>query len=419
MPAPQEEPEAPPTETPTPAPPEENQIVTLVEEEEEEPSQSTVTLLEGDEEEEEELEVPVERQRSEGRQQESLAYCRELSNVSCAASLHEYLHRWCSATLALQRQRSNRQRRWEPRRDAPDPPEPLPLVPTPAQEPPLDTERPLEAERPAPQGERIAPTDVAQAPSRHTEAEVERTAEPLELEPSQTASLPPESFSSVTPTEEIPRLSVLELLDQEVPHPNGVPETQAEAKRRPPASSSASTSSSSSPSLSSSTVSTTLEPAIPETDAPKQDPPVLTVKEPPVQPLPTATRPAEIPPPTELPAPPEAEGARTPPEEPARTAPAPEHPEAPVLPPEPKPEETVEDLLLTVHSASAQLHRTATDFYAELQNSTDLSYGNGNGNQVHGSNQKESVFMRLNNRIKALEMNMSLSSRYLEELSQR
>ncbi|XP_077188407.1 SUN domain-containing ossification factor isoform X2 [Paroedura picta] len=61
--------------------------------------------------------------------------------------------------------------------------------------------------------------------------------------------------------------------------------------------------------------------------------------------------------------------------------------------------------------------RTATDFYAELQNSTDLSYAN--GNLVHGSNQKESVFMRLNNRIKALEVNMSLSSRYLEELSQR
>ncbi|MGH0173700.1 UNVERIFIED_CONTAM: hypothetical protein FKN15_076497 [Acipenser sinensis] len=64
-----------------------------------------------------------------------------------------------------------------------------------------------------------------------------------------------------------------------------------------------------------------------------------------------------------------------------------------------------------------KLQRTATDFYAELQNPTDLGYTN--GNQVHGSNQKESVFMRLNNRIKALEMNMSLSSRYLEELSQR
>ncbi|ELK27779.1 Protein osteopotentia like protein [Myotis davidii] len=74
-------------------------------------------------------------------------------------------------------------------------------------------------------------------------------------------------------------------------------------------------------------------------------------------------------------------------------------------------EQSPEDALLR------GLQRTATDFYAELQNSTDLGYAN--GNLVHGSNQKESVFMRLNNRIKALEVNMSLSGRYLEELSQR
>ncbi|XP_038045817.1 SUN domain-containing ossification factor-like isoform X2 [Patiria miniata] len=43
-----------------------------------------------------------------------------------------------------------------------------------------------------------------------------------------------------------------------------------------------------------------------------------------------------------------------------------------------------------------------------------------NGSSGLGSvAQKESVFMRLNNRIKSLELNMSLSSRYLEELSQR
>uniref|UniRef100_A0A672NMT9 SUN domain-containing ossification factor-like n=1 Tax=Sinocyclocheilus grahami TaxID=75366 RepID=A0A672NMT9_SINGR len=49
--------------------------------------------------------------------------------------------------------------------------------------------------------------------------------------------------------------------------------------------------------------------------------------------------------------------------------------------------------------------------YTEMQNSSDV--------HAHGSNQKESVFMRLNNRIKVLEMNMSLSGRYLEQLSQR
>ncbi|XP_059420203.1 SUN domain-containing ossification factor-like isoform X4 [Carassius carassius] len=49
--------------------------------------------------------------------------------------------------------------------------------------------------------------------------------------------------------------------------------------------------------------------------------------------------------------------------------------------------------------------------YMEAQNSSDAA--------AHGSSQKESVFMRLNNRIKVLEMNMSLSGRYLEQLSQR
>ncbi|XP_071802728.1 SUN domain-containing ossification factor-like isoform X1 [Asterias amurensis] len=47
------------------------------------------------------------------------------------------------------------------------------------------------------------------------------------------------------------------------------------------------------------------------------------------------------------------------------------------------------------------------------------SGGTGAGIGSMGATQKESVFMRLNNRIKSLEFNMSLSSRYLEELSQR
>ncbi|KFQ69291.1 SUN domain-containing ossification factor, partial [Phaethon lepturus] len=79
-------------------------------------------------------------------------------------------------------------------------------------------------------------------------------------------------------------------------------------------------------------------------------------------------------------------------------------------------DQATEEALMAI-PVSGGPQRTATDFYAELQNSTDLGYAN--GNLVHGSNQKESVFMRLNNRIKALEVNMSLSSRYLEELSQR
>ncbi|XP_071821908.1 SUN domain-containing ossification factor-like isoform X2 [Apostichopus japonicus] len=54
------------------------------------------------------------------------------------------------------------------------------------------------------------------------------------------------------------------------------------------------------------------------------------------------------------------------------------------------------------------------------QKATEPSHGNGGGAHVGISNygaQKDSVFMRLNNRIKSLELNLSLSSKYLEELS--
>ncbi|KAJ8012259.1 hypothetical protein DPEC_G00066820 [Dallia pectoralis] len=65
-------------------------------------------------------------------------------------------------------------------------------------------------------------------------------------------------------------------------------------------------------------------------------------------------------------------------------------------------------------SSSPQPSASPTEFYAEHPNRTEQE------TPMHGStSQKESVFMRLNNRIKALEMNMSLSGRYLEQLSQR
>lgn len=87
---------------------------------------------------------------------------------------------------------------------------------------------------------------------------------------------------------------------------------------------------------------------------------------------------------------------------------------------EPKLEELVEETFLGGHSGNIQSETygngqsgqpSSSDFYAETPGSNEAP--------IHGSNQKESVFMRLNNRIKALEVNMSLSSRYLEQLSQR
>ncbi|XP_047674793.1 SUN domain-containing ossification factor-like isoform X2 [Tachysurus fulvidraco] len=82
-----------------------------------------------------------------------------------------------------------------------------------------------------------------------------------------------------------------------------------------------------------------------------------------------------------------------------------------------KREELVEEVSLGDQSGNIQTGQysngqpSSNDFYAEIPSSTEAP--------MHGSNQKESVFMRLNNRIKALEVNMSLSGRYLEQLSQR
>ncbi|XP_048018962.1 SUN domain-containing ossification factor-like isoform X3 [Megalobrama amblycephala] len=82
------------------------------------------------------------------------------------------------------------------------------------------------------------------------------------------------------------------------------------------------------------------------------------------------------------------------------------HPsDGPVESAEAKSKELVDD------KGSANMEQPSSEIYGETLNSSEAP--------AHGSSQKESVFMRLNNRIKALEMNMSLSGRYLEQLSQR
>lgn len=82
------------------------------------------------------------------------------------------------------------------------------------------------------------------------------------------------------------------------------------------------------------------------------------------------------------------------------------HPsDGPVESAEAKSKELVDD------EGSANMEQPSSEIYGETLNSSEAP--------AHGSSQKESVFMRLNNRIKALEMNMSLSGRYLEQLSQR
>ncbi|CAJ1060101.1 LOW QUALITY PROTEIN: SUN domain-containing ossification factor [Xyrichtys novacula] len=403
-------------------PQEDRQIVTLVEEEEEEeeePRQSTVTLMEEELEEEEEEEKREEdsRRTADRNVWESRTYCPFSSfSLSCMATLPELLHRWCSARLAKERLRSLKRKQLSVHTQTHTPsvthipPPILAPVPTPPKEAPPPAEAAPEPEVPVQDQNEEVDTHT---PDTHTPELV------ILLEPSRTSSLPSQSFSDShgltwpTPTQEEKLLPPIKdaALDP-VPTPplqDSIPETRAANNVAP--------------------TSTVIAPPQPApTDIPV---PVLVVvppvKEQPVQPLPTVTRPEDlIPPPTELPAPPPQTDHPT---ESVKTEGGDPQTHGEQVDPlsqtgdTPRVEDPVEEDLL---SSNGNIHRTATDFYAELQNGGDYNGGGLNGNgvllngaAVHGSSQKESVFMRLNNRIKALEMNMSLSSRYLEELSQR
>ncbi|CAL1592911.1 unnamed protein product [Knipowitschia caucasica] len=405
--------EATQSSTPPLAPPEpteERQIVTLVEEEEEEeeeePQRSTVTLMEEETEEEEEARKEQGRKEADRNQWESQAYCPFSSftslSLSCMATLPELLHRWCSARMAKERLRSVR------RRNHAQTPSSSSLGNTPAIAP-----------SPSPSQEILPVTDIIPEPeiqeSRGANdglaAETNGTLTSdlnLLLEPSQTSSIPPHSFSDShgqnsrpTPTNEDKLLppvkdSAMDSLPTAPLQAASIPETQQQASRATPT-----------PVLNSTPLSVS--------SAPPLSAFVPSVKEQPVQPLPTASHPEDmIAPPTELPAPaltadPDADTTDQ------SSQSQGEHPDSMHLEGH-HGEQAAEDELL-----SGNGHRTATDFYAELQNGGDYNGGtvSGTGGAVHGTSQKESVFMRLNNRIKALEMNMSLSSRYLEELSQR
>lgn len=372
---------------------EENRIVILIEDEEEELTPPTVTLLEEEEREEEE-----ERHEEEAWEKENIFYCGHLNTLSCLASLHEHLRLYCSAALALQRLRRERNaqtsKHTQTHSTGPDP--------TSTQASASTSEKISKTEWPAqaPHDEKIAPTDTIPAPAHIPEPIVELSPDVILLEPSRTSPISTHSFSDTSLSGTIPTKDVSEtppltgdLQDSKPQYLDQIPESTSSSSLSP-SSFSMLTPTSEFLSLITDKVGVTVP-----------------TKE---QPLPTPTRPVEIPPPTELLTPgPEAV-------EPNRFAAfedlqhKTETVEVPPLTPQ---EEEVEDILLSVPVSQSGAQRTATDFYAEPQNLSELSHGN--GNQVHGSNQKESVFMRLNNRIKALEMNMSLSSRYLEELSQR
>ncbi|KAF5900461.1 SUN domain-containing ossification factor isoform X1, partial [Clarias magur] len=353
--------------------PEESRIVILIEDEEEEQTTPTVTLLEEERDEG--------RRHEEARLRESDFYCSQLSTLSCIASLHEHLHLCCSAALALQRLRRERHvPANEGARSSTQLPDPSPTQTASSPSEKSTDLEPTQSKDPAPTDTPPVPLDPITDP-------------PILLEPSYTSSLPHHSFSEAslskaTPTEGIPdSLPTDEPKDSKPRYMERIPETQTLSF----------IGTSLTPTVTSTTASiatTTASVLIPETT----EPPAPT-KEQPVHSIPTHVQPSEISPSTELPV---------------------SVPELSAGIDDVQPDiahlTSQEEIIEEVQST---LQRTATDFYAELQNSSEPNYANGNGNHVHGSNQKESVFMRLNNRIKALEMNMSLSSRYLEELSQR
>ncbi|KAF3691154.1 SUN domain-containing ossification factor [Channa argus] len=426
---------------------EDRQIVTLVEEEDdEEPRQSTVTLLEEEGEEEEGKTEQEIRREPNTNQLESETYCLFSAfsslSLSCMATLPELLHGWCSAQLAKERLRSLRQRQLSSQtRTHPDAntfvqtntPQQISVpVPTPVQEPLPLTETTSEPEVPAigqSEGEPLGELPSTQTHLTH-DPEAHTSELNILLEPSRTSTIPPHSFSDIpssvnrlTPTQEEKLLPPFKdvALDPILTPPLEtilIPETQQANSASPPL-----------------TVSSSPQPLSSETDDLFVIPPV---REKLVQPLPTASRPEDlIPPPTELPTAVLAMGTHTDTVKSGTDSGDPQRHIGHISQPHVEQGDTVtqtgepqrtgdtvdEDLLSS--NGNANIHRTANDFYAELQNGGDYNGGAVNGNSlsnggaVHGSSQKESVFMRLNNRIKALEMNMSLSSRYLEELSQR
>ncbi|NXQ31452.1 SUCO factor, partial [Alaudala cheleensis] len=365
----------------------ESPIVQLVQEYEEDTSQSTVTLLSGDEQEEEAaawFELETEK------------YCCDMAAVCCISTFSEYLLKWCSVAAAMHRQHSKAAGEERPPYPV-DVQQPQPALPEPAQtaaEEPLPEQLDSKAEKP--------PGSVTTVDFSAVHEEISNeTTESIELEPSH-----PQTVSQSL---------LLEVTAEVKPSPT------TDMVLEPPKEDSGQVAPRATPQVDVPELSTDMEKAESSVEEESPETGVATeVKE--MSTRETVATPV-IAKPTETAVQPEStvdtvasdavEGKESTPEVQKPAVPPVESP----APAETKEDEQAAEEALMAIPVSGGPQRTATDFYAELQNSTELGYAN--GNLVHGSNQKESVFMRLNNRIKALEVNMSLSSRYLEELSQR
>ncbi|XP_074078135.1 SUN domain-containing ossification factor isoform X1 [Macrotis lagotis] len=374
--------------------PKEGPIVQLVQEEEEELSPSTVTLLGNDEQEEE---SPT------WSEPESQTYCSELATACCISSFSEYLLKWCSIKVALSRQRS----RMTGIRETQSPVRAQPSLPL--------TTKSVEASGSPPQREELdgkIEREVETAVMDNVSSVVHEdlmnhTKDALELEPSQPPAVSQSVLLDVTPEIKSPsKVEIPEPIKHEVGQTvsqlfpqESIVEVYTETERK-----------------SEGSVAVEKHSVIHETNTMGEVKDSSTRDD--VNSVQMILKPSEsilLPEHTASVADSEDEEAKVATSDPHKLIPPPLVESSPASDMRDE-EQAAEEVLLAI-PVHGGLQRTAPDFYAELQNSTDLGYAN--GNLVHGSNQKESVFMRLNNRIKALEVNMSLSGRYLEELSQR
>ncbi|NWW48002.1 SUCO factor, partial [Pedionomus torquatus] len=369
----------------------ESPIVQLVQEYEEDTSQSTVTLLPSDEDQEEEVAAWFEL--------ETEKYCYDMATACCISTFSEYLFKWCSVAVAMHRQRSKTE--GKQRQHSADVQQPQAVL-IESIHTSIDEPLPQQLDH---KDERLSVSAVVVDFSSVVHEEISNeTVDVIELEPSHPQTVSQSLLLEVTsevkplPTTNMALQPAKEDADQIAPRVTpqlDIAEISAETEKAV-----SSVAEENHVSSETSVATEVKEMSTRETVAtPVISKPSETVLQP-EHSVGTLVSDAE-------------EGKESTPEV-----------QKPVLPPiessvsaETKEDDQATEEALMAIPVSGGPQRTATDFYAELQNSTDLGYAN--GNLVHGSNQKESVFMRLNNRIKALEVNMSLSSRYLEELSQR
>ncbi|XP_047187892.1 SUN domain-containing ossification factor-like isoform X3 [Scophthalmus maximus] len=402
-----------------------------LEKDQEEPISSTIVLLDTEEEEESD-----EEKMDHHKRRDNQYYCALLpsfsSSCSCAASLQENLIQQCSALLSKKRKCQTTDIKQKPPSITPTWQQPL--SPSAGPEPQLHHSEVHEKEHASEQEPATggSSSEETQPPGNTIESHKESTSEPPPLEPSQTSILPEPSAtdsSAAKPTliVETPQLPSEEMAKEQRPEKS--PDVPAVEKHTEP-----SVSVGGSIHVKTSVSATVSDAAVePTEEKPNVDVAQLESMTPVL--IPDRTDQTRVLPPTtslhsehhpDPPAVPKSGLASTGPLQPAPDGVTELEPPAGLaVLTETKTEDLTEDVSTSL-VGSGQLplpsspppppppSASLSDIYAESPNIVEQ-----NGNLVHGSGQKESVFMRLNNRIKALEMNMSLSGRYLEQLSQR